>query len=211
MTLAFTKHCKKQYGIDLFVASPAKPGQKKVKKPRVFQLFGFIFWVCNVFFSTRWCGVARKRFFVILDPFLDSFSDFFQARNTGFYSIFVFCRSFTAIFKTAKTIVNTSVLCRPVAKNFANTTVFGRWVKKRCKLRCFWPPDLQKHRYLQWFLPPRVQKPCKKRHFCRFFHVFVFVVVVVVVVVVIVIVIVVVVAVVVVVVVVVAVVLAALA
>ena len=51
--LAFTKHCKKQYGIDLFVATPAKPGQKKVKKPRVFQLFGFIFWVCNVFFSTR--------------------------------------------------------------------------------------------------------------------------------------------------------------
>ena len=81
---------KKQYGIDLFVASPAKPGQKKVKKPRVFQLFGFIFGFATCFFSTRWCGVARKRFFVILDPFLDSFSDFFQARNTGVYSIFVF-------------------------------------------------------------------------------------------------------------------------
>ena len=112
--------------------------------------------------------MARKRFFVILDPFLDSFSDVFQARNIGFYGIFVFCRSFTAIFKNAKTIVNTSVFCRPVAKNLANTTVFGRWVKQHCKLRCFWPPDLQKPRYLQWFLPPRAQ-PCKKWHFCRFF------------------------------------------
>ena len=74
--------------------------------------------------------MARKRFFVILDPFLDSFSDLFQARNTSFYGIFVFCRSLTAIFKNAKTIVNTSVLCRPVAKNLANTTVFGCWVKK---------------------------------------------------------------------------------
>ena len=64
--------------------------------------------------------MARKRFFV-----------------TVFYDIFVFCRSLTAIFKNAKTIVNTSVLCRPVAKNLANTTVFGRWVKKHCKLRCF--------------------------------------------------------------------------
>ena len=68
--------------------------------------------------------MARKRFFVILDPFLDSFSDLLQARNTGFYGIFVFCRSLTAIFKTAETIVNTSVLCRPVAKNLANTSVF---------------------------------------------------------------------------------------
>ena len=50
---------------------PPNLGQKKVKKPRVFQFFGFIFWVCNVFFFCRWCGVARTRFFVILDPFLD--------------------------------------------------------------------------------------------------------------------------------------------
>ena len=156
------------------VRCPPNLGQKKVKKT---SFFGF----ATCFFSTRWCGVARKRFFVILDPFLDSFSDFCQARNTGFYGIFVFYRSFTAIFKNAKTIVNTSVLCRPVAKNLANTTVFGRWVKKQCKLRCYWPPDLQKPRYLQWFLPPRARKPCKKRHFCRFFHVFVVVVVVVVV------------------------------
>ena len=70
-------------------------------------------------------GGPEAFFFVILDPFLDSFSDFFQARNTGFYSIFVFCRSLTAIFKTAKTIVNTSVLCRPVAK-------------KPRKYHCFW-------------------------------------------------------------------------
>ena len=108
---------------------PPNLGQKKVKKPRVFQLFGFVFWVCNVFFFVR-CGVARTRFFVILDPFLDSFSIIFKARNTGFYSIFVLCRSFTAIFKNAKTIVNTSVLCRPVAKSLANTSVFWRWVKK---------------------------------------------------------------------------------
>ena len=116
--------------------------------------------------------MARRRFFVILDPFLDSFSEFFQARNTSFYGILVFCRSLTAIFKDGKTIVNTSVLCRPVAKNIANTTVFGRWVKKQCKLRCFWPPDLQKHRSLPWFLPPKAQTHCKKQHFCRFsFHV----------------------------------------
>ena len=116
--------------------------------------------------------MARKRFFVILDPFLDSFSEMFQARNTGFYGIFVFCRSLTAIFKNAKTIVNTSVLCRPVANNLANTTVFGRWVKKHYKLRCFWPPDLQEPRYLQWFLPPSAKKHCEKRHFCRFFSSF---------------------------------------
>ena len=78
--------------------------------------------------------MARKRFFVILDPFLDSFSEFFEARNTGFYGIFVFCRSLTAIFKNDKTIVNTSVLCRTSQiplfldvglKNTVNYSVFG--------------------------------------------------------------------------------------
>ena len=68
--------------------------------------------------------MVRKRFFVILDAFLDSFSDFFKPETLVFYGMFVFCRSLTAIFKNAKTIVNTSVLCRPVAKNLANTTVF---------------------------------------------------------------------------------------
>ena len=89
-----------------------------------------------------------------------------------FLCIFVFCRSLTAILKDGKTIVNTSVLCHPVAKNLANTTVLKRWVKRHCKLRCFWPPDLQKHRYLQWFLPPKAQKHCKIRHVCRFFPCF---------------------------------------
>ena len=106
---------------------PPNLRQEKVKILLFFNFLDSFFGFATCFFC-RWCGVARKRFFVILDPFLDSFSDFFQARNTGFYGIFVFCRSLTAIFKNAKTIVNTSVLCRPVAKNLANTTVFGRWV-----------------------------------------------------------------------------------
>ena len=116
--------------------------------------------------------MARKRFFCDLGPVFGLIFGFFQARNTSFYGIFVFCRFLTAIFKNVKTIVNTSVLCLPVAKNLPNTTVFGRWVKKHCKLRCFWPPDLQKHRYLQWFLPPKAQKHCKKRPFCRFVFMF---------------------------------------
>ena len=90
-----------------------------------------------------------------------------------FLRYFVFCRSLTAIFKTAKTIVNTIVLCRPVAKNLANTIVFGRWVKKHCKLRCFWPPDLQKPRYLQFCLPGH--KNIVKNVFLSFLFMFQFV------------------------------------
>ena len=120
---------KTLYGTDLFVNPPAKPRPEKSEKTSGFStFFGFIFWVYNVIFLVADVGWPGSGFFVILDAFLDSFSDFFQARNTGFYGMFVFCRSLTAIFKNAKTIVNTSVLCRPVAKNLANTTVFWRWV-----------------------------------------------------------------------------------
>ena len=113
------------------MAPPAKPRPEKSEKTSGFSTFWIYFLGLQrvLFLVADVRGVARKRFFVILDPFLNSFSEFFQARNTGFYGIFVFCRSLTAIFKGGKTIVNTSVLCRPVAKNLANTTVFGRWVK----------------------------------------------------------------------------------
>ena len=39
MTLAFTKHCKKQYGMDLFVAPPAKPRPEKSEKTSGFSTF----------------------------------------------------------------------------------------------------------------------------------------------------------------------------
>ena len=147
-----------------------------MKKPRVLQLFRFIFWVCNVFFLVADVGWPGSVFLWFWTRFWTHFRNLFKPETlvvTVFLSFVEVC--LTAIFKDGKTIVNTvntNVLCCPVAKNLANTTVFGRWVKKHCKLRCFWPPDLQKHRYLQWFLPPKAQKDCKKRHFCRFFFMF---------------------------------------
>ena len=59
---------------------------EKVKKPRIFQFLGFIFRVCNVFFSFRWCGVAQKHFFV----FAFIFGFFSKARATVFCNILVF-------------------------------------------------------------------------------------------------------------------------
>ena len=100
-----------------------------MKKPPVFQLFGFIFWVCNVFLlSLMWGG--PEAVFCDFGPVFGLIFGFFSNQKHWFLRYFVFCRTLAAIFKNAKTIVNTSVLCRPVAKNLANTTVFGRWVKK---------------------------------------------------------------------------------
>ena len=71
---------------------PSKIGKRKVKKPRVFQLFDLNFLVCNIFFCGSAGGRARRRIFEFLDPFSDWFSSFCDSRNTGFYSVFsVFC------------------------------------------------------------------------------------------------------------------------
>ena len=56
------------------------------------------------------------------------------------------------------------------SKNAVNYGVFGHLTFKNIAI-------------CSGFCLPEYKKPCKKRHFCRFFHVFVFVVVVVVVVV----------------------------
>ena len=123
---------------------PSKIGKRKVKKPRVFQLFDLNFLVCNIFFLRfrRW--KARRRIFEFLDPFSDWFSSFCDSRNTGFYSVFLFSACLTASFKTSKNLVNYAVLCYGVNENIVNTSVFWRWLKKHCKLQCFWPPDPQK-------------------------------------------------------------------
>ena len=114
----------------MFVNPPATPRPEKSEKTSGFSTFWIHFWgLPHVFFySLMWGG--PEAFFCDFGPVFGLIFGFFQTRNTGFYGIFVFCRSLTAIFKTAETIVNTSVLCRPVAKNHANTTVFGRWFKK---------------------------------------------------------------------------------
>ena len=140
---------------------PSKIGKRKVKKPRVFQLFDFNFLVCNIFFCGSAGGLARRRIFEFLDPFSDWFSSFCDSRNTGFYSVFLFSACLTASFKTSKNLVNYAVLCYGVNENIVNTSVFWRWLKKHCKLQCFWPPDPQKPWYLQWFLLLTAQKHCK--------------------------------------------------
>ena len=155
------------------VREPARQtsARKKWKNLVFFNFLDSFFGFATCFLLCRWCGVARKRFFVILDPFLDSFSDCSQARNTGFYSMFVFCRSLTAIFKNAKTTVNTSVLCRPVAKNIANTSVFGRWVKKTMQTTVFlatWP---SKTSLFAVALPPGHKSIVNNGIFIVFFHV----------------------------------------
>ena len=132
---------------------PSKIGNRKVKKPRVFQLFDFNFLVCNIFFCGSAGGLARRRIFEFLDPFSDWFSSFCDSRNTGFYSVFLFSACLTASFKTSKNLVNYAVLCYGVNENIVNTSVFWRW--------CFWPPDPQKPSYLQWFLLLTAQKHCK--------------------------------------------------
>ena len=90
---------------------PSKIGKRKVKKPRVFQLFDLNFLVCNIFFCGSAGGRARKRIFEFLDPFSDWFSSFCDSRNTGFYSVFLFSACLTASFKTSKNLVNYAVLC----------------------------------------------------------------------------------------------------
>ena len=140
---------------------PSKIGKRKVKKPRVFQLFDLNFLVCNIFFCGSAGGRARRRIFEFLDPFSDWFSSFCDSRNTGFYSVFLFSACLTASFKTSKNLVNYAVLCYGVNENIVNTSVFWRWLKKHCKLQCFWPPDPQKPWYLQWFLLLTAQKHCK--------------------------------------------------
>ena len=140
---------------------PSKIGKRKVKKPRVFQLFDLNFLVCNIFFCGSAGGRARRRIFEFLDPFSDWFSSFCDSRNTGFYSVFLFSACLTASFKTSKNLVNYAVLCYGVNENIVNTSVFWRWLQKHCKLQCFWPPDPQKPWYLQWFLLLTAQKHCK--------------------------------------------------
>ena len=140
---------------------PSKIGKRKVKKPRVFQLFDLNFLVCNIFFCGSAGGLARRRIFEFMDPFSDWFSSFCDSRNTGFYSVFLFSACLTASFKTSKNLVNYAVLCYGVNENIVNTSVFWRWLKKHCKLQCFWPPDPQKPWYLQWFLLLTAQKHCK--------------------------------------------------
>ena len=140
---------------------PSKIGKRKVKKPRVFQLFDLNFLVCNIFFCGSAGGRARRRIFEFLDPFSDWFSSFCDSRNTGFYSVFLFSACLTASFKTSKNLVNYAVLCYGVNENIVNTSVFWRWLKKHCKLQCFWPPDPRKPWYLQWFLLLTAQKHCK--------------------------------------------------
>ena len=140
---------------------PSKIGKRKVKKPRVFQLFDLNFLVCNIFYCGSAGGLARRRIFEFLDPFSDWFSSFCGSRNTGFYSVFLFSACLTASFKTSKNLVNYTVLCYGVNENIVNTSVFWRWLKKHCKLQCFWPPDPQKPWYLQWFLLLTAQKHCK--------------------------------------------------
>ena len=147
---------------------PSKIGKRKVKKPRVFQLFDLNFLVCNIFFCGSAGGRARRRIFEFLDPFSDWFSSFCDSRNTGFYSVFLFSACLTASFKTSKNLVNYAVLCYGVNENIVNTSVFWRWLKKHCKLQCFWPPDPQKPWYLQWFLLLTAQNTVNNSNFAVF-------------------------------------------
>ena len=121
---------------------PSKIGKRKVKKPRVFQLFDLNFLVCNIFFCGSAGGRARRRIFEFLDPFSDWFSSFCDSRNTGFYSVFLFSACLTASFKTSKNLVNYAVLCYGVNENIVNTSVFGHLTLKNhgiCSGFCFSP------------------------------------------------------------------------
>ena len=161
MTLAFKKHCKKQYGRHLFVNAPVQNRQAKSEKTPCFSTFWPQFFGLQHLFLRfrRWPGPEAD--FEFLDPFSDWFSSFCDSRNTGFYSVFLFSACLTASFKTSKNLVNYAVLCYGVNENIVNTSVFWRWLKKHCKLQCFWPPDPQKPWYLQWFLLLTAQKYCQ--------------------------------------------------
>ena len=161
MTLAFKKHCKKQYGRHLFVNAPVQNRQAKSVKTPCFSTFWPQFFGLQHLFCGSAGGLARRRIFEFLDPCSDWFSSFCDSRNTGFYSVFLFSACLTASFKTSKNLVNYAVLCYGVNENIVNTSVFWRWLKKHCKLQCFWPPDPQKPWYLQWFLLLTAQKHCK--------------------------------------------------
>ena len=124
---------------------PSKIGKRKVKKPRVFQLFDLNFLVCNIFFCGSAGGRARRRIFEFLDPFSDWFSSFCDSRNTGFYSVFLFSACLTASFKTSKNLVNYAVLCYGVNENIVNTSVFWRWLKNTVNYSVFGHLTLKNH------------------------------------------------------------------
>ena len=124
---------------------PSKIGKRKVKKPRVFQLFDLNFLVCNIFFCGSAGGRARRRIFELLDPFSDWFSSFCDSRNTGFYTVFLFSACLTASFKTSKNLVNYAVLCYGVNENIVNTSVFWRWLKNTVNYSVFGHLTLKNH------------------------------------------------------------------
>ena len=162
MTLAFKKHCKKQYGRHLFVNAPVQNRQAKSEKKTCFSTFWPQFFGLQHLFLRfrRWPGPGAD-FWVFGPVFRTDFRRFVIAETLGFYSVFLFSACSTASFKISKNLVNYAVLCYGVNENIVNTSVFWRWLKKHCKLQCFWQPDPQKPWYLQWFLLLTAQKHCK--------------------------------------------------
>ena len=162
MTLAFKKHCKKQYGRHLFVNAPVQNRQaKSEKKPVFFNLLTSIFWFATSFFAVPQAAWPGGGFLSFWTRFRTNFRRFVIAETLVFTMFFCFSACLTASFKTSKNLVNYAVLCYGVNENIVNTNVFWRWLKKHCKLQCFGPPDPQKPWYLQWFLLLTAQKHCK--------------------------------------------------
>ena len=70
---------------------PSKIGKRKVKKPRVFQLFDLNFLVCNIFFCGSAGGRARRRILSFWTRFRTDFRRFVIAETLVFTVFSVFC------------------------------------------------------------------------------------------------------------------------
>ena len=82
---------------------PSKIGKRKVKKPRVFQLFDLNCLVCNIFFCGSAGGLARRRIFEFWTRFRTDFRRFVIAETLVFTMFFCFLHAWRLASKLPKT------------------------------------------------------------------------------------------------------------
>ena len=82
---------------------PSKIGKRKVKKPRVFQLFDLNFLACNIFFCGSAGGRARRRILSFWTRFRTDFRRFVIAETLVFTVFFCFLHAWRLASKLPKT------------------------------------------------------------------------------------------------------------
>ena len=84
---------------------PPNLGQKKVKNSRVFQLFGFIFWVLQRVFFYSLMGGGPEAFFCDFGPAFGLTFGFFSSQKHCFFTVFL---SFIEVWRLSSTMLKPS-------------------------------------------------------------------------------------------------------